>query len=264
MEEVRKTLEVRKKQLLQLKKEKEKALLSAPKGILRVSCHGNRTQYYQREDTSDHNGTYLREEEKDLARKLAQKEYDQKVLRAIEKELNIVEKCLVGYPQTGAEDIYEKLHKERKKLVVPILETEEQYVRNWESISYQGKGFDESMPEFYTAKKERVRSKSELIIADLLKREGVPYRYEYPLYLKGIGQVYPDFTVLNVRKRKEIYWEHLGMMDDSAYAEKALQKIAMYEQNGIYPGEGLILTYETRRNPLSQKMVINMVEHYLK
>lgn len=264
MKEVMERLKGRKKQLLQWKREKEIALRSAPKGTLRVCCNGNRTQYYHRKDTGDSNGIYLRKSEKELVCKLAQKEYDQKVLRAIEKELEVVEKCLASYSLRGAEAIYENLHETRKEIVIPILEPQEQYVRNWESVIYQGKGFDENVPEYYTAKKERVRSKSELIIADLLAREGVPYRYEYPLHLKGFGQIYPDFMVLNVAKRKEFYWEHLGMMDDPTYAEKAIQKITMYEQNGIYPGEQLILTHETRKNPLSQKMVRRMIEHYLK
>ena len=264
MDAVKRELEKRAKQLLYLKGNKEKALQEAPKGCLRISCEENRTQYYHRENMSDRNGRYLREKERDLARKLAQKEYDQKVLRAVEKELGVIERYLKGYPVMEAEEIYEKLHEERKKLVVPIVEPEEEFVKNWEAVVYQGKAFQEDAPEFYTVKNERVRSKSEWIIADFLMREGIPYRYECPLYLKGMGQVYPDFTVLNVRKRKEIYWEHLGMMDDAGYAEKALQKIAAYEQNGIYPGEGLILTHETGKNPLSRKMVMNMIEHYLK
>ena len=131
-------------------------------------------------------------------------------------------------------------------------------------VKYRGKEFYEGVPEFYTTKGERVRSKSELIIADLLEKEGVPYRYEYPIYLKGLGKIYPDFTVLNVRKRKTIYWEHLGMMDDSEYVDRALKKIATYEQNGIFPGENLVLTYETRTNPINQKMVMLMIQHYLK
>lgn len=262
MEEVKEVLEARKKQLLQMKQDKEVALEQAPKGNLRICCHGNRTQYYYKEKPHDGNGTYLRRRDREFACELAQKEYNQKVLKAVKKELEMVERCLAGYPQVSAENVYENLHKERKKLVVPVRETDEQYVRRWEAVSYQGKGFGENTPEFYTAKKERVRSKSEWIIADLLKQEGVPYRYECPCYLKGIGLVYPDFTVLNVRERKEYYWEHLGMMDDVAYVEKALQKIAMYEQNGIYPGERLILTYETRKNPLSQKMIMHVIEHY--
>lgn len=68
----------------------------------------------------------------------------------------------------------ENLHKERQKLIHPIRETD-----------------------------ERVRSKSEVIIADILNQEGIPYRYECPLQLKGWGKVYPDFTVLSERERPE-------------------------------------------------------------
>ena len=61
-----------------------------------------------------------------------------------------------------------------------------------------------------------------------------------------------------------MYWEHLGMMDDPSYVEKSLQKITLYEQNGIFPGENLILTYETRKNPMNQKIIRLMIQRYLK
>ena len=159
-------------------------------------------QYYQRNDPKDFNGTYIREKDIHLAQGLAQKDYDQKVLRSIEQELNAIIKYLSNYPITYAEQIYEKLHKERRALVEPIVEPEEQYIDKWEAVPYQGKGFSEDTPEFYTAKGERVRSKSELIIADLLNKQAIPYRYEYPIQFKGVGKIYPDFTVLNVKKKK--------------------------------------------------------------
>ena len=143
-------------------------------------------------------------------------------------------------------------------------ETESQFVESWGSVEYEGKGFRMDLPELYTAKGERVRSKSEVMIADLLNKEAIPYRYEYPLYLKGFDLVYPDFTVLNVKKRKEIYWEHFGMMDDSEYVEKAMKKITVYAQNGIFPGINLIVTFETRKTPLNQKMAMLVIKEYLK
>ncbi|MBQ8233753.1 MAG: hypothetical protein IJZ34_17805 [Lachnospiraceae bacterium] len=263
-EEMKNLLKTRKELLLQIKKDKEKAIVTAPKGTLRISGHDDKVQYYQRNDPKDINGAYIRGKDIQLARGLAQKDYDQKVLRSTEQELSAINKYFSNYPVTCAEQIYEKLHKERRKLIEPIIEPEEQYVDKWEAVSYQGKGFSEDTPEFFTAKGERVRSKSEWIIADLLMKEAIPYRYEYPIQLKGMGAIYPDFTVLNVKKRKEMHWEHFGMMDDPSYVEKALQKIALYEQNGIFPGENLILTYETKKNPMNQKMIMLMIQHYLK
>jgi hypothetical protein len=54
------------------------------------------------------------------------------------------------------------------------------------------------------------------------------------------------------------------MMDDPAYAEKAIKKIETYEKNGIYTGKKLILTYETRKIPLNPKIVKELLETYLK
>lgn len=264
MEQINEILETRKKYLLQLKDEKERELKQMPPGTLRICRHGNKTQYYHRNDPKDFSGVYIREKDIGLAQRLAQKDYDRKVLGSVEEELRAIEKYMNYYPAVCPENIYEKLHVERQKLIAPILESEERYIRNWEAVEYQGKDFYENGPEFYTAKGERVRSKSEMIIADMLYREGIPYRYEYPVCMKGWGSVYPDFTVLNVRERKEIYWEHLGMMDEASYAEKAVQKIELYERNGIFQGENLILTYETRKCPLNQKTLRHHIERYLK
>lgn len=264
MNQVMQLIKVREKQLLQMKKEKENALIKAPEGKLRVCSHGNRTQYYLRNDPKDFNGVYIREEDVDIAKKLAQKDYDQKLLHAVEKELSAMQKYFANCPEKMAEEVYESLHRERQKLVVPILEPDDIYIQKWKSMEYQGKGFYDDMPELFTVKGERVRSKSEMIIADMLNKEEIPYRYECPVILKGVGKVYPDFTVLHVKLRKEMYWEHLGMMDDLAYVENALQKITSYEQSGIFPGENLILTHETRKNPINPKKIRSIIQHYLK
>lgn len=262
MEETKNLLKAREQYLMQLKKEKQKAIAIAPEGSLRVCSRKGKAQYYERKDPKDFNGVYIREKNISIAKTLAQKDYDKKVLKAVEQELEAIHKYLTVYPKICPENIYGDLHIERQKLVIPIMETDEQFVENWRNVQYQGKEFYDNIAEFYTATGERVRSKSEMIIADSLSRQGIPYRYECPLYLKGWGKVYPDFTVLNVKERKEIYWEHLGMMDDTAYVEKIVQKIALYEKNEIFQGERLIVTYETRNNPINQKHILNMIQHY--
>lgn len=264
MEKIKNLLKAREEALLSIKKSKEKELASAPNGTLRICSHGNRTQYYRREDPKDFNGVYIREKDVDIAKKLAQKEYNKKLLYAVEKELKVIRRFLTNYPLINVEQLYERLSKERQKLIEPITDSEDIFVKKWESVEYRGKGFLEGTPELYTSKGERVRSKSEVIIADTLEREGIPYRYENPIYLNGVGKIYPDFTVLNVKERKEIYWEHLGMMDDPEYVEKAIKKISSYERNDIFPGDQLILTYETRNLPINQKMIMLMIERYLK
>jgi hypothetical protein len=75
--------------------------------------------------------------------------------------------------------------------------------------------------------------------------------------------VYPDFTVLNVRTRKEFYWEHLGMMDQPDYCKNALSKVEIYEKNGLMPGKELLLTHETKGHPIQTGIVENMIKSFL-
>ena len=263
MYQIKTMLETRKHHLSKLKEEKLKSLTNTPTGSLRLCHSGNRIQFYHRTISSDRIGNYIRKQDIQLAQALAQKDYDKKILNAAEQELNAIQNYLNALPTTSAENIYQTLHPTRQALVTPIREPDAQYIENWQSMKYQKKSFADDAPELYTAKGERVRSKSEIIIADLLQRENIPYRYEYPIHLPGFGKVHPDFTALNVRLRKEIHWEHLGTMDDPAYAEKALQKITAYEQAGIFPGENLILTHETKQNPINQKLILMMIRQYL-
>ena len=103
----------------------------------------------------------------------------------------------------------------------------------------------------------------EKILADYFYHKGIPYQYEKPLLLQGFGVVYPDFTFLSPRTRREIYWEHDGKMDDPAYAKSAVRKIDTYQKNGIYPGENLILTFETSDIPLNTRTIQEMVRRFL-
>ena len=40
--------------------------------------------------------------------------------------------------------------------------------------------------------------------------------------------------------------------------------IQMYEQNGIYEGENLLLTYETSKTPINPKAILRNIQRYLK
>ena len=100
-------------------------------------------------------------------------------------------------------------------------------------------------------------------MADYFSRHEIEYKYECPLYLKGMGTIYPDFTFLSRKTGEEIYWEHNGMADDPLYARNMVRKINAYENNGIYQGERLILTYETEQTILNTGKIEQLVNRYL-
>lgn len=134
----------------------------------------------------------------------------------------------------------------------------------WDGETYQGKEFYEGTAVIITEKGERVRSKSEKILADYFYRNNIIiYKYEKPLFLKGYGTVYPDFTFLSRKTGEEIYWEHEGMMDKSDYAKTAVKKLESYQKNGIYLGERLIATFETEQTLLNSQIIEQLAQKYL-
>ena len=122
-----------------------------------------------------------------------------------------------------------------------------------------------SMPETLVNRwlEDYGEEKTEKILADYFYHAGISYKYEHPIFLKGFGVVYPDFTFLSRKTGEEIYWEHDGRMDDPEYARKAIRKIETYEKNGIFPGQKLILTFETLQDGLDMKVVESLVKEYL-
>ena len=199
----------------------------------------------------------------ELVRQLAQKKYNQSILKKAEIRLKQVKKITRDYSDDEIEQIYDKLHTERQLLVMPIEPTWEQKLAQWDGETYQGKEFYEGTAVIITEKGERVRSKSEKILADYFYRNNIIYKYEKPLFLKGYGTVYPDFTFLSRKTGEEIYWEHEGMMDKSDYAKTAVKKLESYQKNGIYLGERLIATFETEQTLLNSQIIQQLVQKYL-
>lgn len=261
-DELRNRLEQRRNFLKRIIDKKQEALDKYPVGRLRISTSHGRTQYYCRTDPKDWSGRYIEKNNHILAYQLAQKDYDNKVFKAAEEELLKIEALIKQCEKVTIESVYDTLSEPRQKLVSPVVLNDEQYIAEWQEETYEKKGFHQDAPEYYTAKGERVRSKSEIFIADSLFRRNIPYRYEYPVILRTMT-IHPDFTVLNVRKRKEYLWEHLGMMDDPEYSKFALERIRQYEKQGFYPGDKLIITHETNENPLPTRLIDDIISHYL-
>lgn len=252
-------------ELLLIKKSKEAALEKVPPGKIRVSRTKHGVQYYLRKDTSDKSGRYVRKNETTLIKQHLQKAYDEKVLKIFTAELQGLRVLL-----QKAENAVNKVRKaysaypaEVKKLITPVDVSDEDYIREWMEETYEGKPIPDYLPFWETKRKERVRSKSELNIANALADRGIPYKYECPLQLSNGETVYPDFTVLNVKKRQVLYWEHRGMMDDKEYAKGAVLRLKELMKEGLFVGEELIITEETSANPLGTNEIDAVIRRFL-
>ena len=240
-----------------------KQLKDAPPGKLRLSRSNKCIQYYYCVPGGRKNGEYLPREKEKLAYRLSQKSYDEKIKKLAEKRLSQIRRITEDYDEEEIEKIFLAEHPERQKLIEPAEPVWEQQLSKWAAEDYKRKEFQEDMPVILTEKGERVRSKSEKILADYFYRNGILYKYECPLHLKRFGTVHPDFTFLSRKTKQEIYWEHDGRMDDPVYAQNAVRKIQAYEENDIYPGERLILTFETGKIVLDTRTIERLAYRYL-
>ena len=244
------------------------SLAKSPAGRLRTALRGNKARFYHVTDPKKPSGTYIPRHEETLAARLAQKDYDSAALAQLERQLELINQFIIDYNPQAFDDVYANLPNFRQRLVTPARLPDEEYSKRWQALPYKSKPFADNTPEYTTAHGERVRSKSEVIIADTLSRMGIPYRYEFPLRLKlpqgNAAAFYPDFTCLNLRTRKEFLWEHFGMMDNPDYARNAMDKLDIYESNGIFLGKRLIISHETVEKPLNAKTIRNLAEEYLR
>lgn len=264
MKSIERSLLKEQQELQFLIKKIKKRLQSAPEGHIRISRKKNRIEYYYKSGKAGEkrNGKYIRSNEQKFVERIVQKDYDLEVLSNAEKRLKMINQFVKGYKKTNLGKIYDKMNNERRSFVVEPILSDEEYIKKWQSVIYEGNTNYEINGEIITERGEHVRSKSEKIIADKLFMLGIPYRYEYPLVLNNIT-MYPDFTILMVDTKEEIYLEHFGLMDDEVYVEKALYKLDTYARNGIYLGVNLLITYETSKMPLNTKSLDEMLKQYL-
>lgn len=246
-----------------LKKQVEKSLRKAPEGTLVVSKSNGVAQFFHKTESSQKKGKYIEKKNSKFISALAQKEYDISFRKELERQENKLKRALRAIPENELEDVYNNLTEARKDYVTPYVLSDEEYVKEWLSVPYEGKVYKNEFPKYATERGEKVRSKSEKIIADLMYHMRIPYRYEYPVYTKGYGTVYPDFTILIPKSRKEVYLEFFGMMDDIEYCEKNLQKIQELARNGIMLGKNLYIVFESLNTPMDTKLVKKMLEEIL-
>lgn len=102
------------------------------------------------------------------------------------------------------------------------------------------------------------RSKSEMVIAQLLDRLGLEYKYEPIITIKGKTR-YPDFAVYCPEIGRFFFIEHLGMMDQMKYKMDNLEKMELYESVKIRNGVDIIYTTEFGRGTLDSRAVLGKI-----
>lgn len=247
-------LELRSKQLNKLIKATKKKLKGLPEG--KLICCGQKC--YQ---SDGHKKTYIPKKDKTLAEKLAMKKYLSALLEDYEKEKCATDMYLRHYPKEKKIDEIYSASDYLQNLLSPYLSPLSKELDDWTKFPYIKSN---SHPEHLTIKvgpSEFVRSKSEGMIAKMLKQYQIPYRYECQLILNDL-ELYPDFIIRHPKTGETYIWEHFGLLDKPEYVRNMLSKMQIYSSNNILPGIRLITTYETAEKPLTFEIIEMYIQYY--
>lgn len=287
-----------------------------PSGNLRIIRNHGRLQYYLVPEGEMGNGRYIPRDEQKIAEAIALRDFFNDVQIVLKTQLTSLEKFASTFGYESLDNLASALHPGRRALISQALSQvqrpqsshsqvslpltllpQKEFLAQWKAVKYERLPFFEDAPEFFTSAGIRVRSKSEVIIAETLSRFNIPFRYEQPHTLRSKARrnvnrgplishksvrnvidsnvddydvdsrggitVHPDFTCLNPRTREEFIWEHFGLMGRTDYAHNAVLKIAQYSACGYTLGKNFIATFEDGDAPLSTKLVQNYVENFL-
>ncbi len=270
-----------------LLKKVEEFLMNAPVGCLKWQHRGTKTYYYHQisniedkpegETKTDNlqeskrykeNRKYIKTKHMMLAKNLAQKHYYIILKEVLERNLQALKQFAKVYRQDAIDEVFDELSKERKDLIIPIQESIKVKIEKWNEDVYEKNMMYPENLRYETEQGELVRSKSEVIIANILyqNRKNILYKYERPLEVMDNGRIktiYPDFTIINIYTGKITYWEHAGMMDEPYYANEFVRKMNTYVENGLLLGKDVVVTYETQENVLDIGVVKRMVEQLI-
>lgn len=129
-------------------------------------------------------------------------------------------------------------------------------------VEYKKKYYEQALIH-RTLKGDLVRSKSEVIIANMLYEAGIEYEYEKELDLGDDGIRIPDFTIEDAESGTCFYWEHCGMLGDAGYSKHWEDKKKLYKKHDIVEDENLIVSKDSFNGGIDSAEIKRLIEKYL-
>ena len=191
-------------------------------------------------------------------------------LELIDQYINALRETISTAERISMQEILEKLPEELKTFLhfdegKESVTTQEAKLRkkaeDFMKEEYLPYVFSDTQTRHITSDGTIVRSKSELIIYELLLQYHITFRYEKPIIIGGV-EYRPDFTIL-LPDGRVIYWEHAGMMIKEEYRERHKKKMNAFESAGIVPWDNLIVTYDDRYGNININLIISEIKNKL-
>lgn len=241
------------------------ALAGCPPGYLLKTKSAGRTEfihiYYE-------NGVRRKKrvkEESDEAILLIKKKCLETEAGILDNNLKLLETSLKGFIPTGAGSIMAGLPENLREYFSLSTDMPAVYsgkeIEQWAAAKYEQSDFMPEAKIHTTSWGLKVRSKSELLIAEKYHERGIPFRYEQVIRY-GENIIVPDFTILRA-DLKLFYHEHCGMPGNEKYMKHHKSKLDIYESLGIVPWDNLIVTYDSKDGNLDLRIIESEISNKL-
>ena len=196
----------------------------------------------------------------DLIKALARKEFNTKASEILTHNIAVLKKAIAGQILFDPEQIIQSMTKayalvpeeyffDRNRFIITAgldddLLTRIKRHEEWWSKPYKEYwGHPENKTKL-TSRGQKVRSISELLIAEALYKYSIPFHYEEELEVEG-KTFAPDFT-FEGWDYKKFYLDYFGMMDQPKYAKRNFIKLDDYYDIGLIPGDNLIVAFDSK------------------
>lgn len=182
-----------------LQKAQRRELRKLPPGKLLARIENGKKYYMQFWSESSDDGTkQVRRgitQNQPLLHALARKKYLQQSLKLLEKNIPALEKLLAAHKAPTPDNIIKSLPKAYEELPPEAFLPELTDKNQWADAEYEQNAYRQEAKIHITARGLKVRSKSEVIIADKLDAYGIPYHYDELIYIEN-QTLSPDFIIL--------------------------------------------------------------------
>lgn len=235
------------------------ALKNLPKGRLTYKTIDGKIYYYWIDAAKKQH--YIQTKNARLIYDLKYRRFLEESIRRIEQNLHIQKKLLKNYTPYDPQTIQQSLPKTYSDLILPANIQTTSAARSVLKPDYRPEGLTVS-----TSFGTYMRSKSEVIIAELMHAAKIPFQYEPKIRLQtpdGRWITYhPDFEI-TPPLCDEIYWEHAGLLNNENYRNSFFKKIAVYHHNNIAMPKNLIVTMDNPDGTLDVAAIDRIIKGQL-
>ena len=204
---------------------------------------------------------YIPKKEHHIAETLASKKLYNAQLQDLKEEQQMIEDFLQEEALRTSKEKQLLQSENYQELLKIHFNSHPDFIKQWVESDFIKNPVHSETLIHKTLSGQLVRSKSEVIIANKLFLNKIPFLYERGLSLDD-NLFFPDFTICHPKSYKIFYWEHFGMMDKQLYSDHAYNKLKIYSSHGIIPTINLITTYETKEHPLDSTQIDRMIFEY--